>query len=163
MRRLEIQFGRLGKPLNSGQSYCPSSPHLLKYMSRNRRTRLISAMFLLINLLFMQWAVAGYVCPALVSKASDATAMAEAGMPCAETMSADRDSTQPNLCQAHCQAGQQSADRYELPAPIAVSAFLTNYRLPDLLPVLSRPSLQPAQLERSTEPPLAIRHCCLRL
>ena len=132
-------------------------------MSRNRRTRLISALFLLVNLLFMQWAVASYVCPALASKAADVVAMAEAGMTCAESMSADRDSTQPNLCQAHCQAGQQSADRYELPAPAAVFAFLPSYRPPDILLVLSGPALQPAQLERSTAPPLAIRHCCLRL
>ena len=132
-------------------------------MSRNRRFRLISAMFLLINLLFMQWAVASYVCPALALKTPDMTAKADAGMPCAETMSAEMDSTQPNLCQAHCQAGQQSADKHESPAPIAVFAFLTSYRLPDFLPVVSGPSLQPAQLERSTAPPLAIRHCCLRL
>ena len=132
-------------------------------MSRNRRFRLISAMFLLINMLFMQWAVASYVCPALASKASGMTAMADAAMPCAGTMSADMDSTQPNLCQAHCQAGQQTADKYEYPAPIAVFAFLTSYRLPDNLPLLSAAALQPAQLERSTAPPLAIRHCCLRL
>lgn len=132
-------------------------------MSRNRRTRLISAMFLLINLLFMQWAVASYVCPALASRASDTAAMAEVGMPCAETMSADMDSTQPNLCQAHCQAGQQSADKYELPALAAVLALLVSYTQPDVLPVLAGPALQPAQLERSTEPPLAIQHCCLRL
>ena len=132
-------------------------------MSSNRRTRLISAMFLLINLLFMQWAVASYVCPALASKASDTAAMADTAMPCAGTMSADTDNTQPNLCQAHCQAGQQNADKQELPAPVAVFAFLTSYRLPDNLPLLSAPALQPAQLERSTAPPLAIRHCCLRL
>lgn len=132
-------------------------------MSRNRRFRLISAIFLLINMLFMQWAVASYVCPALASKASGMAAMADAAMPCAETMSADMDGTQPNLCQAHCQAGQQSADKHEVPAPVAVFAFLTSYRLPEILPLLSGPALQPAQLERSTAPPLAIRHCCLRL
>ena len=132
-------------------------------MSRNRRIRLISAMFLLINLLFMQWAVASYVCPALAPKTPDMSAMAEAGMPCAGTMSADLDSTQPNLCQAHCQAGQQSADKHEVPALAAVFAFLTSYLLPDIFPLLSGPALQPAQLERSTAPPLTIRHCCLRL
>ena len=132
-------------------------------MSCNRRTRLISAIFLLINMLFMQWAVASYVCPALASKASDMAALADAAMPCAGTMSADTDSTQPNLCQAHCQAGQQSANTYELPAPVAVLPFLTSYRLPEIFPLLPGPPLRPAQLERSTAPPLAIRHCCLRL
>ena len=132
-------------------------------MFRIRRTRLISAMFLLINLLFMQWAVASYVCPALASKAADAMAMADAGMPCAGAMSADMDSSQPNLCQAHCQAGQQSADKHEVPAPIAIFAFLPSYLPPDILPILFGPALQPTQLERSTAPPIALRHCCLRL
>ena len=132
-------------------------------MSRNRRTRLISAMFLLINLLFMQWAVASYVCPAFASETPDMSAMADAGMPCAGTMSADLDSTQPNLCQAHCQAGQQSADKHEVPVPVAVFAALTSYLLPEILPLVSGPALQPAQLERGTAPPLSIRHCCLRL
>lgn len=132
-------------------------------MSSNRRIRLISAMFLLINLLFMQWAVASYVCPALASKASGMAAMADAGMPCAEAMSAGADSTQPNLCLAHCQAGQQSADKHDLPAPAAVFAFLTSYLLPDIFPVFAGPALQAAQLERNTAPPLAIRYCCLRL
>ena len=90
-------------------------------------------------------------------------AMADAGMPCAGTMSADKDSTQPNLCQAHCQAGQQTADKHELPPPVAVFAFLTSYLLPDIFPVFSGPAPQAARLERSTAPPLAIRHCCLRL
>jgi len=120
-------------------------------------------MFLLINMLFMQWAVASYVCPTLALKTPGMSAMADAGMPCAGTMSADRDSTQPNLCQAHCQASQQSADKHEVPAPVAVFAFLPSYRLPDLLPLRSEPALQAAQLERSTAPPLAIRNCCLRL
>ena len=129
----------------------------------NRRTRLISAVFLLISLLFTQWAIASYVCPALTAEASGTAGSAIAAMPCAETMSADTDSAQPNVCQAHCQAGQQSADRHEVPAPIAIFVLLPSYLLPDILPVLSGPAIQPAQLERSTAPPLAIRHCCLRL
>ena len=132
-------------------------------MPSNRRTRLISAMFLLINLLFMQWAVASYVCPALASKAAGMAAMADTGMPCAEAMPAGTDSTQPNLCLAHCQAGQQSADKHELPAPLAVLAFLPSFRLADIFPVFIGPALRAAQRERGTAPPIAIRHCCLRL
>ena len=132
-------------------------------MPRTRRTRFITTLLALVSLLFMQWAVASYACPGVASRLGEITAMAEAGMPCAGAMSADMDSTQPNLCQAHCQAGQQSADKHEVPAPVAVFAFLTSYRLPEILPLLSGPALQPAQLERGTAPPLAIRNCCLRL
>lgn len=163
MRRLEIPFRQPAIPLNSDQSHPSYGTHSTYHMSRNRRTRLLSAMFLLINLLFMQWAVASYVCPAFASNTPDMAAMVDVPMPCAGTMSADVDSTQPNLCQAHCQTGQQSADKYELPALAAIFVSLVSYRLPDFSPMFSGPSRQSTQLERSTAPPLAIRHCCLRL
>lgn len=88
-------------------------------MTRNRRTRLITVLFALLSLLFMQLAVAGYACPGTGSKIAEAAAMAEAGMPCAESMPLSMDDQQPNLCHAHCQAGQQSADKHELPSPVA--------------------------------------------
>ena len=89
-------------------------------MTRNRRNRLITVLFALVSLLFMQLAVASYVCPGTASKVAEVAAMAEADMPCAESMTLAMDESQPNLCQAHCQAGQQTADRYELPAPVVM-------------------------------------------
>lgn len=57
-------------------------------MVRNRRTRLITVCLALVSLLFMQLAVASYACPgAQSSRVAEVAAMAEAGMPCAETMS----------------------------------------------------------------------------
>ena len=86
-------------------------------MVRHRRTRLITVFLALFSLLFMQLAVASYACPgAQSSRVAEVAAMAEAGMPCAETMSLRMDDEQPHLCQAHCQASQQTADKYELPA-----------------------------------------------
>ncbi|MBI2747424.1 MAG: hypothetical protein HYX45_17805 [Burkholderiales bacterium] len=132
-------------------------------MTRNLRTRLITVLFALVNLLFMQLAVAGYVCPGSGSKIAEAAAMAEAGMPCAESMPLNMDDQQPNLCHAHCQAGQQSADKYQPPAPIALGALPADFSLQVTLPVFSEAPLQAPHLQRTTAPPVSIRNCCFRL
>lgn len=106
-------------------------------MTRNRRHRLITVLVALVSLLFMQLAVAGYVCPGSESKIAEAAAMAEVGMPCAESMPLTMDDEQPNLCHAHCQAGQQSADKYELPSPVAIGTLPANFSLQVAIPVFS--------------------------
>jgi len=132
-------------------------------MIRNRHQRLITVLFALVSLLFMQLAVAGYICPGSGSKIAEAAAMAEAGMSCAESMSLNMDDQQPNLCQAHCQAGHQSADKHELSSPVAISALPANFSLQIALPVFSEAPLQAPHLQRTTAPPVAIRNCCFRL
>jgi len=89
--------------------------------------------------------------------------MAEAGMPCAESMPLSMDDQQPNLCQAHCQAGQQSADKYQPPAPIALGASPADFSLQVAIPVFSEAPLQAPHLQRTTAPPVSIRNCCFRL
>jgi hypothetical protein len=128
-----------------------------------RRIRLITALFALISLLFMQLALASYACPGVGSKVSDISAMTEAGMPCEQSMTINMDEEQPNLCQAHCQAGQQTADKYEIPAPVAITALPPDFTLPVIVPVLPGAPLQAPHLMRTTAPPVAIRHCCFRL
>jgi hypothetical protein len=132
-------------------------------MTRNRRHRLITVLFALVSLLFMQLAVAGYACPGSGSKVAEAAAMAEAGMPCAESMPLSMDDQQPNLCHAHCQAGQQSADKHELPSPIALGALPADFSLQAAIPVFSEAPLQAPHLQRTTAPPVSIRNCCFRL
>ena len=132
-------------------------------MPSNRRTRLTTAIFALISLLFMQLAVAGYICPGAASKVAGVAAMADSSMPCAESMTLNSDEVQPNLCQAHCQAGQQTADRYELPPPVAISAQPADFILPAMVPLLSGAPLQVPHLMRTTAPPVAISNCCFRL
>ena len=132
-------------------------------MIRNRHQRLITVLFALVSLLFMQLAVAGYICPGSEPKIAEAAAMAEAGMPCAEAMPLTMDDQQPNLCQAHCQAGHQSADKHELSSPVAISALPANFSLQIALPVFSDAPLQAPHLQRTTASPVAIRNCCFRL
>ena len=132
-------------------------------MTRNRRHRLITVLFALISLLFMQLAVASYACPGAGSKITEAAAMAEAGMPCAESTAISMDDAQPNLCHAHCQAGQQTADKYELPAPVAIATLPADFTLPVTVPVFSGAPLLVPDLKRTTAPPVVIRNCCFRI
>lgn len=132
-------------------------------MPSNYRTRLFTVFIALASLLFMQLAVAGYVCSGTGPKVDQAMAMAEVSMPCAESMTLNMDETQPNLCQAHCQAGHQTADKYELQFPNAIAALPADFALSVRVPVLSGTPLQAPHLMRTTAPSVAIRHCCLRL
>ena len=120
-------------------------------MSMRRRTRLITVMFALCSLLFMQLAVARYVCPSTVTS-GDQSDMAMA-----------MDAAQPALCHAHCLADQQSFDKYELPAPIAISAMPANFRLSVVVPEFSGVALQAPHLMHPSAPPVAIRNCCFRI
>ncbi len=128
-----------------------------------RRSRLITAFFMLVSLLFTQLAVAGYVCPSGLAPFASISAMAQAPMPCAESMAKSLDDAQPNLCQAHCQAGQQTADTYELPTLPGLAMVSTALFLPDTTQVSLGEPLQLPHLKRTTAPPLSIRHCCLRI
>ncbi len=122
-------------------------------------------------LLFAQLAVASYACPGLKGMAEavgaveavGAAAMLAAEMPpgC-DQMDADT----PNLCAAHCQQGQQSAD--------TASAAVLALGLPSFLysiPPAPQSSLgagrffpaADAGLDAAPEPPHAILHCVFRL
>lgn len=132
-------------------------------LSALRRTRLTTALVALLSLLFMQLAVAGYVCPGASSKATEVATMVQSGMPCADKASMAMEDAQLNLCKAHCQSGQQSADTYQLPSLVAFAAVLAAYppSVAALVPVGVR--LQTPLLRRSTAPPLAVRNCCFRI
>lgn len=128
-----------------------------------RSTRVFTVLFALWALLFAQLALAGYACPGAAKSAAMA-AMAETGMPCAQTMSAAMDEEQPALCHAHCQAAQPSADTYQPPALATfaqLGAVLT-------VPTGSGGTGAAAAPPGYTFPPdpwpnLAIRHCCFRI
>ena len=133
-------------------------------MPIRRRTRLLTALLLLVSLLFTRMAVAAYVCPGATLAAADVSASATAAMPCGESMALVVDASQPNLCKAHCEAGRQSADTYKL--PLLPAAVLKAAFFPPVLaigPNASQPLIQTPLTQRATSPPLAVRHCCFRI
>lgn len=132
-----------------------------------------------------QVAVAAYACPELGQSIASAAAMragitseaaehVAAGMedqvpltrpgldsnPCGNGL----DPVLPNLCLAHCQLGQQSADHQ--PAPVAGPALLNPlYTIPawNWAPVDgARRAVSLGSPANAGAPPLAILHCCLR-
>ena len=145
----------------------------------HRRTRLITVLFALISLLFMQLAVASYACSASqpnltgLAKTEASAAMVvmaemaditEAHEPCSEAMRLSPADAQPSLCYAHCQPGEQkTADTSQLPAPLCLASLPADFTLPALAPVFLGASLQAPHLLRTTAPPVSIRHCCLRI
>lgn len=134
-------------------------PAMFPAMSPARRHRLLTVLLSVCALLFAQLALAGYACPG-AAKAAEVARMAEAGMPCAESMAQAMDDAQPGLCHAHCQASQQSADTFQvplLPALAQLGPVLTVAAAP---PPAGAPAGAP--LRPNIGPPLAIAHCCLR-
>ena len=130
-----------------------------------RRHRLFTVLLALCSLLFMQLAVAGYSCPGVEPRAQEVEAMAQAVMPCGESMALAMatDDAQPNLCQAHCQSAQACGDNPAPQVPVAAvdHGALNMSPLADAVPMRSAP--QASLLARATAPPLAIRNCCLRI
>jgi hypothetical protein len=133
-----------------------------------RRHRLLTMLIALVSLLFMQLAVAGYVCPAGMSgmKAEGTEVSTHAGMPCAVSMSiskASMDDAQPALCHAHCQSDQQSADTYHLPDLPVMPAIAAVFGQQDVLSISLGVPRQAPLLQRTTAPPLSVRNCCFRI
>lgn len=134
-------------------------------MTLSRPRRLIAALIALIGMLFMQLAVAGYVCSDLsmqqVSEQTIASAQIDhQGMVDCGAV----DMEQPALCHAHADVGNQSLDTPQSPpVPQFVAAALTLVvREIEPLHVLAATQSLPV-LTRSTEPALAIQHCCFRI
>lgn len=131
-------------------------------MTSFRRHRLTTVLLALISLLFMQLAVAQYVCPATANTTEGGMVMAD-GVPCTGAMSMAMDEEQPALCHAHCQADKQSFDKFELPSLVAISALPANFTLAAVIPAFSGAALQAPHLMHATAPPVAIRNCCFRI
>jgi len=134
-------------------------------MTWNRHKRLAIVLFVLVNLLFMQLAVAAYVCPAGMPGGARAELadMKAAGMPCAEAMAQAQDDDQPGLCAAHCKADQQTSDKPGLPALAALAGQTSDYPLQRVVLPSRAPPLQSPLLVRAGAPSVAVRHCCFRL
>lgn len=127
-----------------------------------RRTRLITLLIAVWAILFGQIALAGYSCPG-TAKVAEVVQMAEAGMPCAETMSRVMDDERPGLCHAHCQTAPSSADSYQPPvlaSLLQLGPVLTLASLEAPRHALPPPTADSAP--RESEPPITIRNCCFR-
>ena len=131
-------------------------------MSCLRRHRVVSVLVALCSLLFMQMAVAGYSCPGFQARVQEISAMAQAGMPCAQEMAMTLDDGQPNLCSAHCQSAQSASGDHALQMP-ALADCCAFFASPVAVVRVERFTPEPALLAQAAAPPLAIRNCCWRI
>lgn len=134
-------------------------------MKTSARTRILTTIVAIFSMLFMQLAVAAYVCPGISGDSANFSASADlqmADMPDCESM----DPAQPALCHvfAHGEQSKQSLDKSPVPdvqpfVPLALVAVLPTLdvvSLPEAAPFV------PLTLARPTAPPIAIRNCCFR-
>ena len=130
-------------------------------MKNPSRNRLVSAVLALLSLLFMQLAVAAYACPNLMV-APQAPMLDSTGQPMADCAEIDQQS--PTLCDAHAHRQTPSLEKPDVPAvmPFVPASLALVLVWPE--PAAALPSPPHAFLHASgTSPPIALRHCCLRL
>lgn len=132
-------------------------------MSRLRRHRYVTVLVALCSLLFMQFAVAGYACPGFDARVQDISAMAQAGMPCAQEMSTLPDEDQPNLCSAHSLSAQPAGGSDSLQVPTGLVDHNAFFAAPASIRFVERMTSRAPLLAQATAPPLAIRNCCWRI
>ena len=136
-------------------------------MKTSARFRFAAVGMALFCMLFMQIAMASYVCPALLTSGGGAPGAMSMGVGMDMADCANADHAQPTLCHVHADGGaaKLSLDNPELPpVPPFVPAQLTltvqNIDLASFSAVMPPASLLPT---RANAPPIAIRHCCFRI
>ena len=134
-------------------------------MKFSRPSRLIAALIVLISMLFMQLAVAGYACPSFnVGQVGESAPMLmdsdQAMVGCTGT-----DKAQPSLCHANDQAGNQSLDKPPMPhvQPFMAAALTLVFQNIEIVDNATDAQPNSLPLARSTAPPLSIRNCCFRI
>jgi hypothetical protein len=134
-------------------------------MKTSRSTRLVTAIVALLSMLYMQLAVASYVCPGVPAGSNDSAVPAQAAMidmPNCQGM----DAVQPQLCDlhAHGEPAKQSLDNpaSDVP-PFVPGALMLQLQLFDAVAIPDAASHRPIALARTTAPPVAIRNCCFRI
>jgi hypothetical protein len=134
-------------------------------MKLSRPSHLFTALIVLVSMLFMQLAVAGYACPSFnLGQIGESVSMSmddDQAMPgCAGT-----DKAQPSLCHANDQAGNQSLDKPSMPHVQPFMAAVLTLVFRNIEFTGNSTEIQPNALllARSTAPPLSIRNCCFRI
>jgi hypothetical protein len=112
------------------------------------------------SMLFMQLALAAYVCPSSPPAGSSSESVMP--HPCGDMQGAT-DAASPSLCAEHCKAAAQS-DQVPVPVP-PVALFVALYRLTPLAPAAVPPRPAAATLSAlfAAAPPHAILHCVHRI
>jgi hypothetical protein len=135
-------------------------------MKPSHTSRIVAAIIAIFSMLFMQLAVASYVCPgmpvgSLSAGASVAAKMAD--MPNCDGM----DPAQSTLCHLYAvgEPSAQSLSKTPIPdvGPFVPAILLLELRIFDIALSPDSHLYVPIALTRTTAPPVAIRNCCFRI
>jgi hypothetical protein len=136
-------------------------------MCKSSRHRLFGAFIALIGMVFMQLAVAGYLCPNTNQGPDEVAMVMTPDMPDMPDMpGCDKlDPVQPSLCHVQAHANHQSLDKPPLPdvqpfVPGALALVVKSIEPAYHSPV--RPQFG-SLLTHATAPPLSIQNCCFRI
>jgi len=135
-------------------------------MTRHHPSRFVGALLALIGMLFMQLAVAGYVCPGVNPGQRDSISVASATQGMQSMAGCEgMDMQQPALCHAYAQDGKQTLDKPDLPAvqPFIPAGLSLVVQVLDDHDDPAAAALPGDLLARATAPPLPIRNCCFRI
>jgi hypothetical protein len=124
------------------------------------------AAWLVLALLFAQWATASYACPQVVETAAGAVAMPDMPDCHGKAPGAALDPDQPLLCKAHCDREAQTVNDSPTPqpSPRLVLWAVLDWNLPALQPARAGKPVEDRSAHPSTaaSPPLYLRLLVLR-
>jgi hypothetical protein len=128
-----------------------------------RRHRLYLVLVACAQLLFMQLALAQYVCPgmgALAAAGTSTQADTAHGADCPDAGNPERAA----LCMAHCQAAGSSPQAHPVPvfAPLPLNGMPPPWAHA-LQPPFAAALLSSRWTDHAFSPPIGLRHCCLRI
>jgi hypothetical protein len=136
-------------------------------MRLSRASKTFAALFVLVSILFMQFAVAAYACSGVPEKPAVQPGRFTDSAGDHHHMAGCRDqAAAPSpLCHAHCQPDGQSLDR---PVHPDVVPFVATQLVASLVhPVVHCRTAalvdNDGSLLRTTAPPATVRHCCFRI
>lgn len=126
-----------------------------------RRLRFLAVVLALAGMLFAQLAVAAYACPVLAAYLQSGSSSSLED--CCERATTDVE--QPALCHAHCEPGTQAFEKPATALPLQgpASTPVAVLSAPHQVAIVLTPGEQRSLLVRPTAPPVALRHCCLRI
>ncbi|NVD74760.1 hypothetical protein D0T25_27270 [Duganella sp. BJB488] len=134
-------------------------------MKTSRSTRLVTAIVTLLSMLYMQLAVAAYVCPGVPAGSLDNAVSARAAVMMQNCQGMDAE--QPQLCDlhAHGEPAKQPLDNASLADVPAFVPSALIFELPPVDPALdsNAAAYRPIVWARTVAPPVAIRNCCFRI
>lgn len=140
-------------------------------MKISRTSRLLTVIVAIFGMLFMQLAVASYVCPG-TSLESQHNAASATPMPADMADCDGIDPAQSTLCHAHAhgESVNHSLDKTPVPdvPPFVPVVLVLDLEFFDLAAVVAAAAVAlqahpPIALARTCAPPIAIRNCCFRI